>query len=85
MSDKQIPTVGRIVHYYSHTFGPDQNNGVGPGPYAAIVTQVIPGGRYVNLRVLLPIGGSFNSTSVEEKPESAGPSDDRYWVWPPRA
>lgn len=36
------PTVGRIVHMYDHTLPPGGHGGVGPGPYAAIITKVRP-------------------------------------------
>lgn len=83
MSDKRIPTAGRIVHFYDTLLRPHANNHVGAGPYAAIVTQA--GESFVNLRVLSPLGDDWIEMSVEEKPENAGPSDDRYWSWPPRA
>lgn len=85
MSDRQIPTVGRIVHYYSHALPPSANNGMGAGPYAAVVVQTFPGSPYVNLKVLVPFGEDIDAGSVSEKPAEAGPSDDRYWMWPPRA
>jgi len=82
MTDK--PTVGRIVHYYCHNFAAGDHNGMGVGPYAAIVSQAHVGSPYVNLKVLIPFGEILDIGSVREKPAEVGPSDDSYWAWPPR-
>ncbi len=77
------PTVGRIVHYYT-TEGAN-HNGVGPGPYAAIITQVFGGaadGVFVNLKVLPPFAETFDSGSVRHRESAA--NDGRWWEWPPR-
>ncbi|MBY6244133.1 hypothetical protein [Methylosinus sp. Sm6] len=77
------PTVGRIVHFYTSNRGV-QSNGVGDGPYAAIITQVFGDGddAYSNLKVFYPFGEIRDEGSVQNKDFSATP--DRYWVWPPR-
>lgn len=74
------PTVGRIVHFFNTALPTDANNHVGPGPYAAIVTQVFDG-PFVNLKVLVPFGDDLHEGSVPEKSEL---HDARYWTWPPR-
>ena len=74
------PTVGRIVHFYNEALPPNANNGIGVGPYAAIVTQVFSSGPYVNLKVL-PYGNAWDEGSVSEKTEGIV---GRYWIWPPR-
>ncbi len=76
------PTVGRIVHYYTDNGA--SHNGVGCGPYAAIITQVFGEGvdAYANLKVLPPFAESFDSGSVRHK-DFDGDSG-RYWEWPPR-
>jgi hypothetical protein len=95
------PTVGRIVHFYSTNWGAQScspactgpgYNGVGEGPYAAIITQVFEGtGEYAerpycNLMVFAPFSGSgpMDCGSVREK----GPEHDEtggcWWTWPPR-
>lgn len=78
MSDR--PTVGRIVHFYNEALAPYGKNGIGAGPYAAIVTQTFPSGPYINLKVL-PYGDAWDEGSVNEKAEGS----TRYWEWPPRA
>jgi hypothetical protein len=72
-------TVGRIVHFYNKMLDSNANNGIGHGPYAAIVTQDFGSGPYVNLKVL-PYGNAWDEGSVSEKTEGA----TRYWEWPPR-
>lgn len=74
------PTIGRIVHFYDFTLAADANNSVGPGPYAAIVTQVFAG-PYVNLKVFVPFGDDRHEGSVAEK--TGGTPASRYWTWPP--
>lgn len=82
------PTVGRIVHFYSDAVTNRDSrqpgygyNGVGAGPYPAIVTQVFPGGDYINLKVLPPFAPPFDEGSVSEGAEKC---PGRYWEWPPR-
>ena len=77
--DQKLPGVGRIVHYFSESV---ESNGIKAGPFAAIVTQAFPGSRFVNLKVLLPFGDVLDVGSVEEG--TGAPSQDRYWLWPPR-
>jgi hypothetical protein len=78
------PTVGRIVHFYDHTLPPGGHNGVGPGPYAAIVTQTFVDSGYINLMVMPPEMPPFSRGSVLESPTPYRGTYDRYWVWPPR-
>jgi len=77
------PTVGRIVHYYTTSEGLHYN-GVGEGPYAALITQVFgeADDSYANLRVFPPFAESFDSGSVRHKDFDG--DTGRYWVWPPR-
>lgn len=70
--------VGHIVHFYNFNLSSDANNGIGVGPYAAIVTQAFNGG-YLNLKIL-PYGNPWDEGSVQKKGE--GPMT-RYWDWPP--
>jgi len=76
------PTVGRIVHYYEENG--KSHNGVGDGPYAAIITQVFGDseGAFCNLKVLPPFVEAFDSGSVRNKDHRE--TDNRYWVWPSR-
>jgi hypothetical protein len=85
----QKPSVGRIVHFY--VSAPElQSNGVGDGPYAAIITQVFardPSGAadidsYVNLKVFMPFGEVRDHGSVRHKDFDG--DTGRYWVWPER-
>ena len=72
------PSVGRIVHF--HTTNKDrQSNGVGVGPYPAIITRVWSD-SCVNVKVLPDCAPPFDSTSVCLE-ESAGSA---WWSWPPR-
>ena len=87
VSDAQNPAVGRIVHFYNDSlanqeqFNGVQLNGVGVGPYPAVVIQTFPGSPYVNLLVHA-WGGDWREGSVSEKSEAKLGS--RYWEWPPR-
>jgi len=74
------PTIGRIVHFFDAALRADANNHVGPGPYAAVVTQVFDG-ACVNLKVIVPFGDDRHEGSVPEK--KAGDYSARYWTWPP--
>lgn len=91
MTTPQVPTVGRIVHYYpseqdrmaGRAVGP--YGAAGPEPLAAIVTHVW-GPTYVNLAVFDKNGTSFGATSVTLEPalaEGATPVE-RHAYWPPR-
>lgn len=87
------PTIGRIVHFYSQTVA-DRNprepgrgfNGMGLGPYPAMITQVFEDGQgnvtYCNLKVLPPFSPPFDEGSVAEK-DTAHYQASRYWEWPP--
>ncbi len=79
------PPVGRIVHFYNTTLadglkGPNDINlnGMGAGPYVAVVIQNFTG-PYVNLLVHA-WGGDWREGSVSEKSEA---NSSRYWEWPP--
>jgi hypothetical protein len=94
-------SVGRIVHFYNESLatGASPNpgsagpgyNGVGAGPYAAIVTQVFSDAEgnvtYCNLKVLPPFAPPFDEGSVSEKASTItnGLATSRYWEWPPRS
>jgi len=86
------PTVGRIVHFHSDAVANRDSrqpgygyNGVGAGPYPALVTQVFTDGAgcvtYINLKVLPPFAPPFDEGSVSEGAENC---PGRYWEWPPR-
>lgn len=79
-------SIGRIVHFYSDALATrtDGNNGIGAGPYPAIVTQVFCEGdivKHVNLKVFPPFRDIVDEGSVSE---GADVCPGRYWVWPPR-
>lgn len=75
MSDKQTPTVGRIVHYQAYGTPGGEYASV---PRAAVVTQVGEGGA-VGLAILNPTGMFFNpSVPFSEEPRPG------FWGWPPR-
>lgn len=83
------PTVGRSVHFYSEAVanrpsgGGRGFNGVGAGPYAAVVTQVFTDDdgnvTYCNLKVFPPFAPPFDEGSVSE---GADKCPGRYWEWP---
>lgn len=86
----QKPSVGRVVHFYSAAIaGKDGygRNGVGKGPYAAIVTQVFTDTNgevtFCNMKVFPPFANAWDEGSVSE---GSGPDDasGRFWIWPPR-
>ena len=72
------PTVGRIVHYYT-SMGSQWSNGVGNGPYPAVVTRVWTP-TCINLKVLPDCNEPFDATSIGLKNDSL----TTYWEWPPR-
>lgn len=86
MSQKQ--SVGRIVHFFTKD-RLNQYNGVGEGPYAAIITQVFTDGggevgpqSYVNMKVFTPFGEPRDEGSVRHKDVDG--DQGRYWTWPER-
>jgi hypothetical protein len=73
-------TVGRIVHYYT-TDASRHRDGIGQGPYAALVVRVHDADAgVVNLRVFT--SDDFSPSSVERKRSNG---QGQYWEWPPRA
>lgn len=80
ISSLNLPSVGRIVHYFT-TNKFRHLNGVNEGPYAAMVTQVFPNG-VVNLKIFCPLQAAYDESSVHEQ-DTAG-KQDKYWMWPPR-
>jgi len=79
-----IASVGRIVHYFSMSFPKDAHDGRGPGPYAAIVTQV----RDNNV-VDIAVFGFSDDRDVNDLPKverNVPPQtlaeNGRYWRWP---
>jgi len=81
----QRPTVGRAVHFFNTSNAPSANNGVGAGPYHAVVTQTFPDGEgnvgYVNLIVFPPFAEPFHEGSVSQNGDKGS---SRYWEWPAR-
>lgn len=75
----KIPSVGRIVHFYTLDRS-KHANGVDNGPYPAIVTQVGGNGQ-CNLKVLPPFRPNYDEGSVPEYDPIQAP--ERYWQWPP--
>lgn len=73
---EQIPTVGRIVHYYKE----------GNGPFAAVITKVwsnIPDrGWLVGLCVMFPTFMYFQEYVDQNKDPRGALSP--YWTWPER-
>lgn len=83
-----LPTIGRIVHFYTSDTT-RMSNGMGAGPYPAMVTQVFQGSpdhdTMANLKVFPPMGEPYDAGSVQEKAQAdANGHVGRYWVWPPR-
>ncbi len=84
-------SIGQIVHFYSQTVAdrsPSQPgngfNGIGAGPYTAIVTQTFEDGdgvTYCNLKVFPPFSPPFDEGSVAER-DSKHFQPGRYWEWP---
>ena len=73
----QTPTVGRIVHYWTHE--PAQGGGVRLVARAAIVTEVA-GNMRVHLTVLFP---HCDLTCFSDVEHSVDPAYGR-WSWPER-
>jgi hypothetical protein len=75
------PTVGRTVHFY--TKNPGQHfDGVGKGPYAALVTRVFPNGHYADLKVFPPHAEPYSVGSAPHQEDVT--QHTAWWVWPPR-
>lgn len=83
------PTVGRIVHYYDPRKAADANDGMGRGPYAALVLKITPGNDQVaDDRVHLRVsfwGSDGWFAYVLPKDAKIRATDQPYWEWPPRA
>lgn len=75
------PIVGCPVHYFTDN-PKEQRNGVGRGPYAAVVTQVFAN-DVCNLKILPPMGPDFDAGSVEPETAASGVPRGRFWA-PPR-
>ena len=73
------PTVGRVVHFYTSQML-HQSNGLGEGPYAAIISQV-HSDPCVSLTVFPPFIPPYSASNVMEG--TAQDSGNR-WCWPPR-
>lgn len=74
------PTVGRLVHFYNEGLGDYGHNGLGPGPYHAVIVQVFSAegdDPYVNLTVFPPFSPPFSEGSVKL-------TGSRRYEWPPR-
>ncbi len=68
----QMPSVGRVVHYYEN----------GEGPFAATITKVGKS-TYCSLAVLKPKQTSLYVVDLCAH-QKVALSDWPYWVWPPR-
>jgi len=80
-SAKQLPTVGRSVHY--HSYGTPGGEYV-PMPRAVIVTETYnemedSTGMMVGLCILNPTGQFFNRNVIYSEIPKPG-----HWSWPPR-
>jgi hypothetical protein len=82
------PYVGLPVQFHSDAVAQRRVNdhggfnGVGAGPYAAVVTQVFTDSSgnvmFCNLKVFPPFAPPFDEGSVSEGAESC---PARYWTW----
>ena len=83
MSEQQIPSVGRIVHY-ADTAQEYGDGSLRPGPCrAAIVTNVIEPGKtdaYVDLAIFDPNGWRVDGAVKNDETRSTGET----WHWPER-
>jgi hypothetical protein len=80
---RQVPSIGRIVHYYTNDSS-QWFNGAGSGPYPAIITQVFNpdlANESCNLKILPPFGPVIDQGSVLYKENGYGRIN--YWDWPP--
>lgn len=75
----QLPTVGRIIHYY-HGEDKYTNGHNGIEFYPAIVVQTW-GGLIANICVF-KLDGAIVRWSINHKSEISSPE---YWEWPPKA
>jgi hypothetical protein len=75
------PSVGRIVHFYTGDVA-KHFNGLGSGPYPAIVTQVRK--RYANLKVFPPFAEPYDAGSVSHVAVALEHGYSTYWEWPPK-
>lgn len=83
-----MPTVGRIVHYFNPALLPHDGNGVGQGPYPAVVTQVWyaedGSASYCNLKVFAWNNDHYVG-SVPELDTKFYRGGAPYWAWPVKA
>jgi hypothetical protein len=72
------PTVGRIVHYQSTEYNPEQ-----PNPMAAIVIGLNPNTGKIVLKVFA-MNGEFTTDAAAGGPDGNTPTQG-CWNWPPRS
>jgi hypothetical protein len=76
----QLPTVGRIVHFYPGKEDVEFNRN-GAEYFPAIVTQVW-GGLIANLNVFTPTNGVIPYLSVFHLSEAGTADPQRFWMYP---
>lgn len=90
---EQLPSVGRIVHYYRRVRDFDPHTRLRPtgsrvlGPYAALVVDVAEIGDGSDSVTLVWWGHNGRQTAehmVAYDEEAAATALDRAWSWPPR-
>jgi hypothetical protein len=81
MSEQQIPTVGRVVHYRS--FGTPGGEYT-PQCRAAVVTETTPDSDAVGLAVLNPTGMFFHSLADGGCAHDELRRQGGTWHWPER-
>jgi hypothetical protein len=74
-----IPSVGRIVHYYTRLREQQSDDGFREGPYAAMITNVRNGTNVVDLMVVPNGREGYHAIAVQE----GGTSFFCWWEWPP--
>lgn len=74
-----IPTVGRIVHYYTRLREQQSDDDWREGPYAAIITKVWPASNVVDLLVVPNGRKGYHAIFVQL--DATG--FFCWWEWPP--
>ena len=79
------PTVGRLVWYFDPKLAANANDGMGRGPYPALVLKKVKDDLGVRLTLKVEKWGSAAYYSfVQKEGASSLGTDEHYWRWPER-
>lgn len=79
------PAVGCMVHFFDPRLAVNANDGMGQGPYHAVILKITPAVDTIPVRLHLRVSrwGSDGWYSAIMNKANVG-SETPYWVWPPK-